>query len=124
MSEALAQLDKYEQLLSEMRTNKDTQLNDKLHIMYIDTLEIHRRKYKEVQTITDFFSLGVTVKERKLGLLLREINDTNRLIANDDYLLKTLDGLDLLRPKWSREYNYVYLFEFLNVLTSLGRLIF
>lgn len=39
MSEALAQLE-YEQLLSEMRTDKDTQLNDKL---IISCILIHRK---------------------------------------------------------------------------------
>jgi len=57
VSEALAQLCKYEWLLSEMRISKSNQLNDKLHIVYVDTTEIHRRQYKEVQTIKDFFEL-------------------------------------------------------------------
>jgi len=83
VSEALAQLDKYEQLLSEMRVSKSNQLNDKLHLMYIDTSEIHRRQHKEVQTIIDFFDLGIVVKETKMGLLLREIADTNRIITDD-----------------------------------------
>jgi hypothetical protein len=83
VSEALAQLDKYEQLWSEMRVSKSNQLNDKLHLMYIDTSEIHRRQHKEVQTIIDFFDLGIVVKETKMGLLLREIADTNRIITDD-----------------------------------------
>ncbi len=78
-----AQLDKYEQLISEMRVSKSNQLNDKLHLMYIDTSEIHRRQHKEVQTIIDFFDLGIVVKETKMGLLLREIADTNRIITDD-----------------------------------------
>jgi len=83
VSEALAQLDKYEQLLSEMRVSKSNQLNDKLHLMYIDTSEIHRRQHKEVKTIIYFFDLGIVVKETKMGLLLREIADTNRIITDD-----------------------------------------
>ncbi len=51
--------------------------------MYIDTSEIHRRQHKEVQTIIDFFDLGIVVKETKMGLLLREIADTNRIITDD-----------------------------------------
>ena len=110
-SEANTQLDKYEQLLSEMIRNKESLLNDKLHLMYNETSEIHRKQYKEVKTIIDFFGLNTIVKETKMGLLLREIADTNRLITDEDYLLKTADGLDLLRPKWSREFNYEYLFD-------------
>lgn len=117
-SEASAQLDKYEQLLSEMIRNKESQLIDKLHLMYIETSETHRRQYKEVKTIIDFFGLNIIVKETKMGLLLREIADTNRLITDDDYLLKTVDGLDLLRPKWSKEFNYEYLFD-MKVSTSI-----
>jgi hypothetical protein len=79
--------------------------------MYNETSEIHRKQYKEVKTIIDFFGLNTIVKETKMGLLLREIADTNRLITDEDYLLKTVDGLDLLRPKWSREFNYEYLFD-------------
>jgi hypothetical protein len=52
-----------------------------------------------------------------MGLLLREIADTNRLITDEDYLLKTVNGLDLLRPKWSKEFNYEYLFD-VNVSTN------
>ena len=55
-----------------------------------------------------------------MGLLLREIADTTRLITDDDYLLKSLDGLDLLRPKWSREFNYEYSYD-VNQLTSTQR---
>ncbi len=73
MSEALAQLDKYEQLLSEMRVSKSNQLNDKLHLMYIETSD------KEVQIIED---LGILVKEKKMSLILREIADTNRITDN------------------------------------------
>ncbi len=73
VSEALAQLDKYEQLLSEMRVSKSNQLNDKLHLMYIETSD------KEVQIIED---LGILVKEKKMSLILREIADTNRITDN------------------------------------------
>ena len=55
-----------------------------------------------------------------MGLLLKEIADTNRIITDDEFLLKILDGLDLLRPKWSKEFNYEYLFD-VNVLTSAER---
>ena len=79
--------------------------------MYFETSEIHRRQHKEVEVIIDFFIINITVKEIIMCLLLREIADTNRLITNDDYLLKTLDVLDLLRPKWSRELNNEYIFD-------------
>ena len=108
-SAASAQLDKCEQLLRDMISSKESQLNDKIHLMYIDTSEIHRMQYKEVEAIINFFSLNIIVKETKIGLLLREIADFNGLITDNEYLLKTLDGLDLLRPKWSREFNYGYL---------------
>ena len=75
MSEALAQLDKYEQLLSEMRVSKSNQLNDKIYLMYIETSD------KEVQIIVD---LGIVVKETKMGLLLRVIADTNRITTDDE----------------------------------------
>jgi len=75
VSEALAQLDKYEQLLSEMRVSKSNQLNDKLYLMYIETSD------KEVQIIVD---LGIVVKETKMGLLLRVIADTNKIITDDE----------------------------------------
>jgi len=120
VSEALDQLDKYEQLLAEMRISKHNQLNDKLHNMHLDTIELHRRQHKEIQTIIDFFDLRIVVKETKMGMLLEEVDDTNKIITNDVYLLKVLDGLDLLRPKWSKESNYDYLFD-VNVLTSAER---
>jgi hypothetical protein len=75
VSEALAQLDKYEQLLSEMRVSKSNQLNDKIYLMYIEISD------KEVQIIVD---LGIVVKETKMGLLLRVIADTNRIITDDE----------------------------------------
>ena len=100
-----------------MRVSKSNKLNDKLHNMHIDTSELHIRQYKEVQTIIDFFDLGIVEKETKIGLLLKEIADTNRIITYDEFLLKILDGLDLLRPKWSKEFNYEYLFD-VNVFTS------
>jgi hypothetical protein len=55
-----------------------------------------------------------------MGMLLEEVDDTNKIITNDVNLLKVLDGLDLLRPKWSKESNYDYLFD-VNVLTSAER---
>jgi hypothetical protein len=107
-SAASAQLDKCEQLLRDMIRSKESQLNDKLHLMFIDTSEIHRMQYKEVEAIINFFSLNIIVKETKIGLLLREIAGFNGLITDNEYLLKTLDGLDLLRPKWSREFNWIF----------------
>jgi hypothetical protein len=75
VSEALAQLDKYEQLLSEMRVSKSNQLNDKIYLMYIETSD------KEVQIKVD---LEIVVKETKMGLLLRVIADTNKIITDDE----------------------------------------
>ena len=72
----------------------------------------------KIFSIYNIFGLNTIVKETKMGLLLREIADTNRLTAEDEYLLKTLDGLDLLRPKWSKEFNYEYLFD-MNVSVNI-----
>jgi hypothetical protein len=105
--EAIKQLDQYETLLNEIRLS----LIDKLQNMYENTLEKHRRQQKDIQTIINYFSLEVSVKETKVGQLLRKIADTEKLKVDINYLTKVLDGLDELRLMWAKEINYEYLFD-------------
>ena len=105
------QTDQYEIILNEIRISRSAVLIDKLQNMYENTPEQHRRQHKDIQTIINYFSLEVTVKETKMGQLLRKISDTERLKMDSNYLTKVLDGLDALRPLWAKEINYEYLFE-------------
>jgi hypothetical protein len=109
--EAIKQLDQYEILLNEIRISKSAFLIDKLQHMHENTLEKHRRQYKDIQTIINYFSLEVSVKETKIAQLLRKISDTEKLKMDINYLTKVLDGLDALRPLWAKEINYEYLFD-------------
>jgi len=47
----------------------------------------------------------------------KKIADTDRLKKDHNYLIKVLEGLDSLRPFWSKEINYEYLLEE-NVMAS------